>query len=161
VQELDSPLEAWFHVLTRIRYAHDAGYFRRGDVWRLAHETYRDRRGDCEDTSILLADWLAAEGHRARVVIGELDGEGHAWVLFHGGGHDYILETTGGRGNYRRTPPRSTVTTGYVPEAQFDRTGIWFRKSKGWTPDYQDPSDWSRGPWPPERLSNKNANKER
>jgi hypothetical protein len=157
-KDISSPLTAWLYVLSNCRYVDDTRQYGRPEVWQLARETYRMRQGDCEDTSILLADWLAAAGYKARVVIGEEDGTGHAWVVVHGDGHDYILETTGGRRSYRRVPPRSTVTTSYIPHAQFDLTGIWFRTSDKWTSDYHGKAQWSRGPWPLERVAKEKNN---
>lgn len=152
-KSVKSPLEAWLFVLTVCSYVEDRKQYGRDEVWQTAEETYRARHGDCEDTAILLADWLTASGYKARAVIGKEEGKGHAWVVIRDEGRDYVLETTGGPHTYRRVPPRSTVTTSYVPHAQFDRTGIWFRKSSAWTSDYHSQSQWSRGPWPLESAS--------
>ena len=146
-RQIDNPLTAWLTVLTHCRYVEDLRQYGRADVWQTAEQTYRLRQGDCEDTAILLADWLTAAGYKTRVVLGNHAGGGHAWVVVSAGGRSYVLETTGGRGNYRRVPPRAALSTDYVPEAQFDRTGIWFRTSPGWTAEYDDASQWKRGPW--------------
>ncbi len=53
----------------------------------------------------------------------------------------------GRRRQLARVPPRASVSTDYVPESQFDRTGIWFRTSRGWTAEYDNDSQWKRGPW--------------
>jgi predicted transglutaminase-like cysteine proteinase len=152
---LRDPLEVWLEVLTHVQYVEDAEHFGRDDVWQLAEETYRCGRGDCEDSSILLADWLETMGQKARVVLGEHEGKGHAWVVLDKGGHHYILESTGGAGRHRSSPPRSTEMREYVPEIQFDRTGVWFRTSNAWTWDYSSQQEWKRGPWPlePRRIA--------
>lgn len=160
-KKLSSPFAAWLFVLTNCRYVEDSKQYGRNEVWQLAQQTYRLRQGDCEDTSILLADWLAAAGYKARAVLGEEGGTGHCWVVVSGGGHDYVLETTGGRGNYRRVPPRAAVSTGYVPRAQFDRSGIWFRTSEKWTSDYHGKDRWFRGPRPSPRVPTEKPSKKR
>ena len=149
-EKVDDPLSAWLTVLTGYRYVSDRRRYGREEVWQRAEETHRHRTGDCEDTAILLADWLAASGHAARVVIGQVGSGGHAWVVLRAEGRDYILETTGGRGHYRRFPPRAAALPRYFPQVQFDRKGIWFRTANTWTPEYTKPTDWARGPWKPE-----------
>ncbi len=145
-RSIRNPLDAWLTVLTRVRYADDFQRFGWGEIWQTAEETYRMRQGDCEDSAILLADWLTASGYKARVATGQHQGGGHAWVVVWAGGHSYVLEPTGGRGNYRRVPPRASISTDYVPASQFDRTGIWFRTSPDWTAEYDNDSQWKRRP---------------
>ena len=145
---IENPLEAWRQVLTQIQYVKDETHYGRAEVWQLAQQTYRLQRGDCEDTAILLADWLAATGHQARVVLGEQSGVGHAWVVLRTDSRHYILETTGGIAVYRKRPLLSATATGYLPRIQFDRTGIWYRTSDDWTPDYSSHEQWKPGPWP-------------
>jgi hypothetical protein len=145
---VEDPLAIWMRVLSGYRYVPDEKRFRRLDVWQLARETHLWRQGDCEDTAILLADWLAASGHRARVVTGRVHRGPHAWVVLRQDGHEYVLETTGGRGHFRRMPPRAALLPRYFPLVQFDRTGVWFRKRNAWTPRYFTNAEWARGPWP-------------
>ena len=145
--ETADPLAAWLFVLAGFRYSSDRKLFGRDEVWQLAEETHRRRQGDCEDTAILLADWLGAMGCRARAVTGRVKRGGHAWVVLRQDGRDYILETTGGRGRLRRTPPRAAVLPQYAPNIQFDRTGVWFRRRNAWTADYFNDKEWAKGPW--------------
>jgi hypothetical protein len=50
--------------------------------------------GDCDDTAFLMCSLLQALGVRARVVLGEWKGGGHAWVEAWVDGQGGILETT-------------------------------------------------------------------
>lgn len=142
-------MQIWLKALSRVQYKFDIDQYGRPDIWQRARETWSLRHGDCEDSSLVLADWLRANGFDAKVVLGEHDGEGHAWVVLHMDGHDYLLESTGGRGNYHRTPPRAAADPMYVPDAMFNETGIWYRKTKGWTGDYRSESLWGPGPVDP------------
>jgi len=144
--DLDDPLQGWLFVLQLFRYLEDSKEYGRSDVWQTAEQTYRKRGGDCEDTAILLGDWLRSSGFEARVVLGRLGRTGHAWVVLSEDGKHYILETTGGAKRYRRIPPRAEMLTLYFPLVQFDRSGVWFRRSNGWTADYAKESDWAKNP---------------
>ncbi len=143
---LNRPLDVWLWVLGHCRYAGDEEFFGRMEVWQLAKDTYHRRRGDCEDTAILLGDWLGASGFDARVAIGKVRRGGHAWVALRQDGRTYILETTGGRGAFRRTPPRAELMADYFPRVQFDRRGVWFRTARNWASDYWSEADWAKGP---------------
>ncbi|MFH1480744.1 MAG: transglutaminase domain-containing protein [Pseudomonadota bacterium] len=145
--EIKDPLSAWLFVLQHFRYMKDEDLFGRKEVWQLAKHTFQRRRGDCEDLSILLGDWLKSSGFRARVVLGKLEKEGHAWVLLQSEGKDYILETTGMNRNYRRMPPRADMMPAYFPCIQFDGSDIWFRTSEKWIGDYSNNREWALGPW--------------
>jgi predicted transglutaminase-like cysteine proteinase len=125
----------------------DSDQYGRTEVWQLAEQTFRKRRGDCEDLSILLGDWLEANGFATRIALGQFRRSGHAWVVLHHDGHDYILEATGSDRRYRRMPPRAKLLTTYFPRVQFDSQEILFRTSKKWTGDYQDDKEWSVGPF--------------
>ena len=61
-----------------------------GEYWKFPEETIRDARGDCEDTSILLASLLQNGPFTSYVAVGTYQGYGHAWVDLNGA----ILETT-------------------------------------------------------------------
>ena len=146
-RKVSSPFDAWLSVLTGYQYMLDSKRFGRQEVWQLAEETHRWRQGDCEDTAILLADWLAASGYRARVVTGQVKRRGHAWVVLRYQGQDYLLETTGGRRSFRRAALGSAAMVKYFPEVQFERSGVWFRKRNAWTAHYFSDDEWARGPW--------------
>jgi len=148
-EPLDSAAKIWLRCLKRVDYEVDLDRYRRLDVWQRASQTWALRRGDCEDSALMIADWLRANGFDAKVVIGLAEGEGHAWVVLHADGIDYVLEGTGGPMNYHRVPPRAAAQPDYFPEAQFDPTGIWYRLGKAWTADYRDPEQWGAGPADP------------
>ena len=117
--KLEDPLAVWLRVMTTCRYLSDREHFGRADVWQLAEDTYLRRKGDCEDTSILLADWLAALGHDTQVVLGRVrGGRNHAWVVFRDEEKHYILETAGGPKHYRRIPPRAEFLPSQTPPAK-------------------------------------------
>jgi transglutaminase-like putative cysteine protease len=100
-------------VRSNVRYVPDGRFHRFAEVWQLPHETYSWRRGDCEDSAILLADWLRALGYDAVVAAGEAYGASHAWVVLHHEGQNYILETTGSKGSDRRMLPLAELMTDY------------------------------------------------
>ena len=145
-QPLKSATAIWLRQLRRMSYETDLKRYGRMEVWQQSPETWRDRLGDCEDGSLLLSDWLRANGHDVKVAIGECEGEGHAWVVLHADGHDYLLESTGGASTHLRVPPRAEARPEYFPETQFDASGVWYRTGQGWTADYRDPDAWAAGP---------------
>jgi len=153
---IDQPLEAWSFLLENCRNKHKR--FGQHGGWQTAEETHRLLGGGTKDLAILLADWLGACGQDAKVVIGQIDGNPGVWVVLQADGHTYILDPAAGRRGSRRMPPRAELLTSYVPRLQFDWSGIWFRRSTGWTGQYRGVDQWWRGPWPleppPEETSN-------
>ncbi len=145
---ITSPMEAWLYVRHHIRVRDTVG---RGDAgaWQTAEETFRIGQGDFQDAAILLADWLAATGYDAKVVIGRMGRRAAAWVVLREDGCDYLLDLTE---SVRRAPPRADLMPNYDPCVQFNRAGIWFRRSQAWTADYQDQQQWYRGSWPLEAV---------
>jgi hypothetical protein len=101
------------------------------DAWQTGAETLMRGGGDCDDLSILLADWLIARGFEARVALGDWDGEPHAWVVVLLEQKTYILEATA-------EPPASageiataaTVAARYIPEMMFDREACYYWPDK-------------------------------
>ncbi|MBA7475772.1 hypothetical protein ES707_11145 [subsurface metagenome] len=61
-----------------------------GEFWQLSSETLTKKEGDCEDSAILLTS-LLKNFTNAYVVLGNLQGWGHAWAASEEG---EILETT-------------------------------------------------------------------
>jgi len=72
-------------VCRNISYRKDIGEF-----WQLSSETLTKKEGDCEDSAILLTSMLRGFTN-AYVVLGNLQGWGHAWAASEEG---EILETT-------------------------------------------------------------------
>jgi len=70
-------------VGTNIKYEYDQTQFNTIDYWQFPLETIKSRKGDCEDSAILLCSLLRSEGWKPEdvfVVVGEVEGVGHAWV---------------------------------------------------------------------------------
>ena len=134
----------WSEVIKRCRYSKDlSGSAETKDTWQTPPDTYSLRNGDCEDTSLLLTDWLIARGFNARVVIGNAPGIGeHAWCVTELDGKQFLLETT-----LEETPeyPPETQSEAahYRPRFSFDRQNIYFIKaSTDMTSDYFSPDTW-------------------
>lgn len=124
-------LAIWKRVADHCSYEHDAASFQDSEVWKTSEETWREEKGDCEDTSILLADALISAGFDARVAIGWNGNIGqHAWVVVNVEGQQYILEST-----LQENPceediaPISEGSYFYRPEQLFDRERLYFLKS--------------------------------
>lgn len=70
-------------VAANIEYRDDDETHGTSEHWQLPRETLSIGTGDCEDFSILLTTLYRAKGwdeNEAFVVVGEKDGERHAWV---------------------------------------------------------------------------------
>ncbi len=70
-------------VAKNIKYTSDAETHQTSEYWQLPKETLAMRTGGCEGLSILLCSLLRANGwtpDEVYVVLGEKDGELHAWV---------------------------------------------------------------------------------
>lgn len=66
------------------------------EYWNLPSETLRDRVGDCEDRSILLASMLRylLPPEQVWVSVGSYQGFGHVWVTIVRNGVNLVIETT-------------------------------------------------------------------
>jgi len=92
----------WDYVARSIKYVTDKQAFGMEDFWAFPEETLVLHKGDCEDSSFLLATLLLACGiseHCVRVVLGKVvssDGAfGHAWVVYQNeAGKWCLLEST-------------------------------------------------------------------
>lgn len=92
----------WDYVAKSIDYVTDMSNFGLDDIWLFPEETLLLGKGDCEDTSFLLASLLLASGiseQCVRVVIGRVacpaETYGHAWVVYQcESGPWCLLETT-------------------------------------------------------------------
>jgi hypothetical protein len=117
------------------------------DAWQFALETQVLGTGDCEDSSILLADWLHSRGFEARVAIGRFaERGGHAWVVTRLDGKEYLLESTAPNPRLDSEPLAIDVGSRYVPDAMFDYDSIYVRTDPHdiWDGKYWDQSKWVR-----------------
>jgi transglutaminase-like putative cysteine protease len=79
----------WDYVARSVEYVVDKKASGLEDFWLFPEETLMLRKGDCEDSSFLLATLLLASGiseHCVRVALGKVitpdGGFGHAWVVY-------------------------------------------------------------------------------
>lgn len=110
----------WDFVARSVQYVTDKQLCGLEDFWLFPEETLMLHKGDCEDTSFLLATLLLAGGiseHCVRVVLGKVsspDGAyGHAWVVYQNeAGIWCLLEST-----------LDTVPTQLTPADPFTQPG--------------------------------------
>lgn len=143
LQEL---MTIWKSVAGGCRYAMDNGDDS-SDAWQIAPETQARGQGDCEDSSILLADWLLARDFQARVALGRYaERGGHAWVVVRLEDQDYLLESTEGASEANRPPLLSEVGSRYVPEILFDPMAFYIRTqpTAPWSGDFWSEKTWQR-----------------
>ena len=109
------------------------------EVWQTSREAFFYPTGDCEDHAIALADWLIGLGLDARVVLGSVEGGGHAWVVVFDGARTYLLEATDKRIGSNAALPLADGMTGYRPEHMFNRRDYWVNTGSPMTTDYRGP----------------------
>ena len=136
-------MQIWTGLVSNNRYQRDAERIGGADSWNMPEETLRRGTGDCEDTSLALAQLLLARGYEARVVLGKHKGQGHAWCILRGEGQSYLLETTASRLPAERPPLISDLAFDYEPEYQFDHARMYFKNFEGWTAEYWSENNWS------------------
>jgi len=127
-------------VSMRVKYMLDKKqYFGLEDVWQNGYETYTKTLGDCEDHSILLADWLISMGLDARVALGKYKDTGHAWVVVFKDSAVYLIEATDKR-KFKKWQhfPLAKFTKDYRPEYMFNREFLWINTGSSFTVNYQD-----------------------
>lgn len=138
----------WNAVVNDCTYQTDATELNPSrDSWQTALETITLGHGDCEDSSILLADWLIQRGFQVRVALGRYGDLGqHAWCVVKLEGVDYLLESTEGPPNPSKPPYVSDVGSRYVPETLFDRDALYVRAKPGsrFDGDYWSSKNWIR-----------------
>ncbi len=125
--KVEEPWQPLYVLAGRLRYQLDnAQYEGLEEVWQTSREAFFNTRGDCEDHALALADWLIDSGYEARVVLGEAEGEGHAWVVVFDGGKTYLLEATDKRRrkHWQHIPLAAFAGT-YLPHFMFDRDNLW------------------------------------
>jgi predicted transglutaminase-like cysteine proteinase len=143
----------WQTVTAGCRYTTDIGSIQGSnaaaparEIWQTARETERLGRGDCEDSAILLTEWLLARGFEARVAAGFVTGPGgggHAWVVVRLDGTEYLLEPTEGANGAQRLLTISEAGPRYAPLVLFDRHFFYIRPQ----PTRWDGSYWSESTW--------------
>lgn len=134
----DKVWEPLYTLAMRKKYQLDyLNYPGRHEIWQNSYEAFHFTRGDCEDHAIALADWLIAMGEDARVVAGDYDGGGHAWVVLLRDGKAYLLEATEKRRIKRgHRFPRAERLTKYRPEFMFNRDYFWVNTGSKFTTNY-------------------------
>lgn len=127
-----------YTLAQRKRYQYDhVQYSSYNEVWQNSRQAFYYTRGDCEDHALILADWLIALGHDARVVVGTYSGEGHAWVVLFKDGHEYLLEATSKRKQRSfKAYQLASLQTEYQPVYQFNRERFWFNTGSKYTTRY-------------------------
>ncbi|MBL9116953.1 MAG: hypothetical protein JNJ83_18245 [Verrucomicrobiaceae bacterium] len=138
----------WSAVIRHCAYVKDTSRFNaKRDAWQTALETQTKMRGDCEDSSVFLADWLLARGYQVRVALGHYgDMGGHAWCVAKVGGIDYLLESTEGPPDPAKPPYVADIGNRYVPDTLFDRDAIYVRTNPRdrFNGDYWSTKHWTR-----------------
>ncbi len=85
-------------VGNRIDYKYDSDIHGERDFWQFSNETIQLETGDCEDFSILLCSLLRSNGWNTDsvyVVVGEQNGQYHAWVMLIWNDIKYNIEPQG------------------------------------------------------------------
>ena len=125
--EVENVMTPLYILAQRKSYQFDAkNYYGREDVWQSSRQAYFYSRGDCEDHAIILADWLISMGEDARVVVGNWQGTGHAWVVLNQDNQSYLLEATRKSGVGRnKAYPLANLYPDYEPQYMFDRKNFW------------------------------------
>ncbi len=136
----------WRRVAERCEYELDQDRSDVREVWKGPQQTWDEMAGDCEDTSILLADALISAGFNARVAIGWNGNIGqHAWVVVQTGDSQYVLESTLQCVITKdNLVDASDAAAFYQPEQLFDRTELYFTTARPehFQKDYFSPKLW-------------------
>jgi hypothetical protein len=127
-----------YAIATRMRYQRDDRLFSgKRDVWQTSQGAFLRGKGDCEDHSVLLADWLIDMGLDARVVLGDYRGRGHAWVVVLDEDKFYLLEPTSKHKSRRwRHFPLARLIADYHPRIMFNRDTYWVNTGSRFTTNY-------------------------
>ena len=107
------------------------------EAWQSSRQAFYNTRGDCEDHALILADWLISMEYDARVVIGDFEGVGHAWVVVFHEGREFLLEATNKRKKMDWSLyPLAGLQTNYQPEYMFNRRFFWTNQGSAFTTSY-------------------------
>ncbi len=127
----------WDYVANSVQYITDKKLFGLEDFWLFPEETLILHKGDCEDSSFLLATLLLASGiseHCVRVVLGSVstpDGSyGHAWVVYQSeSGRWCLMESTLDAVPTGLTPADPFIVPGnqynYLPQFCLNGSHLW------------------------------------
>ncbi len=127
----------WDYVAQSVEYVTDKKSCGMEDFWLFPEETLMLHKGDCEDSSFLLASLLLASGiseHCVRVALGKVisaDGTfGHAWVVYQNEeGRWCLLESTLDSVPSRLVPADSLAQPGnqcqYQPQFCMNASHLW------------------------------------
>lgn len=127
----------WDYVARSVKYVTDKQSCGMEDFWLFPEETLMLHKGDCEDSSFLLATLLLASGiseHCVRVILGKVsspDGEyGHAWVVYQSeAGAWCLLESTLDTVPSKLTPADPFTQPGnqylYQPQFCLNAAHLW------------------------------------
>jgi hypothetical protein len=127
----------WDYVARSVKYITDKQSCGLEDFWLYPEETLMLHKGDCEDSSFLLATLLLASGiseHCVRVVLGKVsspDGAyGHAWVVYQNeSGAWCLLESTLDAVPSKLAPADPFTQPGnsylYQPQFCLNATHLW------------------------------------
>ncbi|MEM9017399.1 MAG: transglutaminase-like domain-containing protein [Verrucomicrobiota bacterium] len=147
----------WQRIADRCEYELDNSRSDHREVWKSSRETWEERAGDCEDTSILLADVLIEAGFQARVAIGWNGNIGqHAWVVVEIDGEQYVLESTlQTEIDQASLNPVVEAAAFYQPEQLFDRENVYYsdQEPELFATDYFSPGLWKAIPQAPLQRS--------
>ena len=137
----------WREVAERCEYQMDQDHVSETrEVWKGSRETWAEKAGDCEDTSILLADVLISAGFDARVAIGWNGNVGqHAWVVVQTSDRQYVIESTlQGEISEDSLSDVKLASAFYKPEQLFDRERMYFTTARpqDFNNDYFSPKVW-------------------
>lgn len=122
-----------YTIASRKSYSYDHDQYHGFDeIWQHSVEAYANSRGDCEDHSMILCDWLNALGYEARVATGSYEGEGHAWVVLYLNDEAFVLEATDkskleGSSHY----PLASALPQYIPKRMFDHENFYVPAVEG------------------------------
>lgn len=143
-------LRIWQTVSKQCKYELDQEDGAMSEVWKRPTETWYSKAGDCEDTSILLADALITAGFPARVAIGWNGNIGqHAWVVALIDGKEYVLESTLEKNITRDDLAEvEAASSFYQPEQLFDREHMYYTTARpeNFRVNYFSPELWKQIP---------------
>ncbi len=156
---LDTMLYLWRVTVSRCRYVEDSGRSALADFWQTPPQTLRRGAGDCEDSSLLLTDWLLTRGISARMAMGAMEGGGHAWCIARVDGTDYLLESTDRHPDMNLLPVINP-DNGYEPTSLIDRDALYVRAqpNEPFDGDYWSAEKWIRLPRPKPAAAKTAAN---